>query len=149
MLLRMGIMKTFSAKPHEIDRAWFVVDLDGQKVGRAATQIATILRGKNKPIYTPHVDTGDFVVAVNADKVVLTGNKLKDKKYYSHSQYPGGLRETTAEELLEKSPEDVIIHAVKGMLPKGPLGRRMLTKFKVYAGPDHPHGAQTPKALEF
>jgi len=141
-------MKTFSAKPNEIDRAWFVVDLDGQKVGRAATQIASILRGKTKPIFTPHVDTGDYVVAVNAEKVVLTGNKLKTKMYYRHSEHPGALKETSAEEVLEKSPEDVIIHAVKGMLPKGPLGRSMLTKFKVYAGPQHPHTAQSPKPLE-
>ena len=141
-------MKTISTKPSDVQRAWHVVDLEGKTVGRAATAIATVLRGKHKPTFTPHVDTGDFVIAVNADKVVFTGNKLQDKKYYRHSGYPGGLRETTAAEQLEKHPERVIFAAVRGMLPKGPLGRRILKKFKVYAGADHPHAAQQPSAME-
>lgn len=141
-------MKTISAKPADVQRGWFVVDLEGKTVGRAATAIATVLRGKHKPTYTPHVDTGDFVVAINAEKVVFTGDKLLQKKYYRHSGYPGGLREVTAAEQLEKHPERVIFAAVRGMLPKGPLGRRMLKKFKVYAGGDHPHAAQQPSAME-
>lgn len=141
-------MKTFSAKSKEVERAWHVVDLDGQTVGRAATQIASILRGKHKPIYTPHVDTGDYVVCINADKVVFTGNKLEQKTYYRHSQYPGGLKSISAKELLEKRPEDVITFAIKGMLPKGPLGRQMIAKLKVYAGTAHPHEAQQPQPYE-
>lgn len=141
-------MKTYSAKADDVERAWFVVDLEGQTVGRAATRIATVLRGKHKAIYTPHVDTGDFVIAINADKVVFKGNKLKDKTYYRHSGYPGGLKEITAEKQLQRHPTRVIEAAVKGMLPKGPLGRRMIKKFKIYAGTEHPHEAQQPKALD-
>jgi len=141
-------MKTFSAKPHEVDRAWHIVDLEGKTVGRVATTIASVLRGKNKPIYTPHVDTGDFVIAINADKVVFTGNKLAKKTYYRHSGFPGGIREATADKQLERKPEDVINAAVRGMLPKGPLGRKMFKKFKVYAGAEHPHAAQQPQPLD-
>lgn len=141
-------MKTFSAKPHEVERDWFVVDLAGKTVGRAATQIASVLRGKHKPIYTPHVDTGDFVVVINADKVVFTGRKNTQKVYYHHSGYTGGIKSITAEKQLERAPERVIMAAVRGMLPKGPLGRQMLKKFKVYAGAEHPHAAQQPKTLE-
>lgn len=140
-------MSTEVAKQEDIKREWFVVDLDEQVLGRAATEIARILRGKHKPIYTPSVDTGDFVVVVNADKVKLTGNKLADKKYYRHSGYPGGIREINAEKLLDKKPEMLIQAAVKGMLPKNKLGRKMFTKLKVYAGSDHPHAAQQPKEL--
>ncbi len=141
-------MKTISANPNDVQRAWHVVDLEGKTVGRAATVIASVLRGKHKVTYTPHVDTGDFVIVVNAEKVVFTGNKLTNKKYYRHSGYPGGLREVTAAEQLKKHPERVIFAAVKGMLPKGPLGRRMIKKFKVYAGAEHPHAAQLPTAME-
>jgi large subunit ribosomal protein L13 len=141
-------MKTISAKAEDVQRAWYVVDLEGRTVGRVATRIATVLRGKHKAIYTPHVDTGDFVIAINAGKVTFTGKKLQNKKYYRHSGYPGGLSEITAEKQLEKHPERVIEAAVKGMLPKGPLGRRMMKKFKIYAGPDHPHVAQQPRDLE-
>lgn len=140
-------MKTVSVKTEDADRAWYVVDLDGVVVGRAAQKIAAVLRGKNKPCFTPHNDTGDFVVAINADKVKFTGNKLRDKKYYRHSGYPGGLREANAAELLEKFPERVIQSAVKGMLPKNKLGRQMFKKFKVYAGAEHPHEAQQPQPL--
>jgi large subunit ribosomal protein L13 len=141
-------MKTISAKPGSVEREWWVIDLEGQVVGRVATRIATLLRGKHKPVFTPHVDTGDFVVAINADKVVLTGSKSAQKNYYSHSGYPGGLRETTAGELLVSKPEEVIREAVRRMLPKNTLGKGLLKKFKVYAGPEHPHQAQQPKALE-
>lgn len=140
-------MSTQIAKQEDIKRDWFVVDLEEQVLGRAATEIARILRGKHKPIYTPSVDTGDFVVVVNADKVKLTGNKLADKKYYRHSGYPGGIREVNAEQLLEKKPEMLIQAAVKGMLPKNKLGRKMFSKLKVYAGSEHPHAAQQPKEL--
>jgi len=140
-------MSTQVAKQEDIKRAWFVVDLEEQVLGRAATEIARILRGKHKPIYTPSVDTGDFVVVVNADKVKLTGNKLAGKKYYRHTGYPGGIREITAEKLLIKKPEMLIQSAVKGMLPKNKLGRKMFSKLKVYAGSEHPHAAQQPKAL--
>ena len=140
-------MSTQVAKQEDIKRAWFVVDLQEQVLGRAATEIARVLRGKHKPIYTPSVDTGDFVVVINADKVKLTGNKLADKKYYRHSGYPGGIREINAEKLLDKKPEMLIQAAVKGMLPKNKLGRKMFTKLKVYAGSDHPHAAQQPKEL--
>lgn len=140
-------MSTQVAKEEDIKREWFVVDLQEQVLGRAATEIARILRGKHKPMYTPSVDTGDFVVVVNADKVKLTGNKLADKKYYRHSGYPGGIREISAEKLLDKKPEMLIQAAVKGMLPKNKLGRKMFTKLKVYAGSDHPHAAQQPKEL--
>lgn len=141
-------MSTQAAKPASVQKNWFVVDLDGKVLGRAAAQIAHVLRGKHKPIYTPHVDTGDFVVVVNADKVKLTGNKLAAKKYYRHSGFPGGLKEITAEKLLAKKPEEVIKAAVKGMLPKNKLGRQMFSKLKVYACAEHPHAAQQPKPLE-
>lgn len=141
-------MKTFSAKESEVQRDWFVVDLEGATVGRAATQIANILRGKNKPIYTPHVDCGDFVVCVNADKVEFTGNKWADKTYHRHSGYPGGLASISAGDLRDRAPEKVITYAVQGMLPKTKLGRKMIKKLKVYAGEEHPHQAQQPKALD-
>jgi len=141
-------MSTQAAKKIEVQKDWFVVDLEDQVLGRAAAKIAHVLRGKHKAIYTPHVDTGDFVIVLNADKVRLTGNKLADKKYYRHTGYPGGIREITAGKLLEKRPEDVIKKAVKGMLPKNKLGRQMFKKLKVYAGNDHPHAAQQPKSLE-
>ena len=140
-------MSTQAAKKIEVQKNWFVIDLEDQVLGRAAARIAHVLRGKHKAIYTPHVDTGDFVIVLNADKVRLTGNKLADKKYYRHTGYPGGIREITAGKLLEKRPEDVIKKAVKGMLPKNRLGRQMFKKLKVYAGSDHPHAAQQPKPL--
>lgn len=140
-------MTTIAAKASTVKKAWYVVDLEGQTLGRAAARIASVLRGKHKPIYTPHVDTGDFVVVVNAEKVKLTGNKLAQKTYYNHSGYPGGLRSITAEKLLQKRPEDVIKKAVTGMLPKNKLGRKMAKKLKVYAGGSHPHAAQSPKPL--
>jgi large subunit ribosomal protein L13 len=141
-------MKTYSAKAEDVERKWWLVDLEGKTVGRAASEIATRLRGKHKPIYTPHVDTGDFVVCINADKVVFTGNKERDKMYRKHSGYPGGLKEISAGELLERRPEDVIKYAVQGMLPKNKLASKMIKKLKVYAGADHPHEAQQPEALE-
>ena len=142
-------MKTYMAKGETVERKWYVVDADGMVLGRLASQVATILRGKHKPIYTPHVDTGDFVIIINADKVVLTGRKLDQKKYYHHSGYPGGLKETTLRELRAKKPEEIIRHAVKGMMPKGSLGRQMFKKLKVYAGPEHPHTAQNPEEWTF
>ena len=141
-------MKTFVAKEHEIEKKWRLVDARDKVLGRLASEIATILRGKNKPIFTPHMDAGDYVVLVNADKVVLTGDKLEKKIYYRHSGYVGGLKKTTAKEMLQKRPENLIRLAVKGMLPKNSLGRRQLTKLKIYAGPDHPHQAQRPEKLE-
>jgi large subunit ribosomal protein L13 len=142
-------MKTTKvAKREEVTRDWFLVDADSKVLGRMATEIANILRGKKKPIYTPSVDTGDFVIVVNAEKVALTGNKLADKIYYSHSGFPGGLKSITAGKLIEKKPEDVIRKAVKGMLPKNKLARHMLKKLKIYAGSAHPHEAQQPKALD-
>jgi large subunit ribosomal protein L13 len=141
-------VKTFSAKPYEVEREWFVVDAEGQTLGRLATRIATILRGKHKPIFTPHVDCGDFVVVVNADKISVTGQKLDQKIYYRHSGYPGGLRQVTLRRRLETFPERVIESAVRGMLPKNRLGRKMYKKLKVYAGPDHPHEAQQPKPMD-
>ena len=141
-------MKTFSAKERDVQRAWWVFDLEGKTVGRAATEIARVLRGKHKPTYTPHVDTGDYVVCINADKVVFTGKKLTDKKYYRYTGFIGGLRESTAGELLQRHPEEVIQFAVKGMLPKNPLGRAMIKKLKVYAGSDHPHHGQQPQPYE-
>ena len=138
-------MKTYSAKPGEIKREWYVVDADGQTLGRLATQIADRLRGKGKPQFTPHVDTGDFVVIVNAAKVAISGNKLHDKMAYRHSGYPGGLHSVSYAELMASNPERVIEKAVKGMLPKNKLSRQQLTKLKIYAGPDHPHQAQEPK----
>jgi large subunit ribosomal protein L13 len=136
------------AKPEDIKREWHLVDMAGKTLGRVATEIATILRGKHKPMYTPHMDTGDYVVVVNADKVHLTGNKLEQKFYHKHSEYPGGLKSISYGELLEKEPEKIIQLAVKGMLPKNKLGRKMLKKLKVYAGSKHPHTAQQPKKLE-
>ena len=141
-------MKTYSAKPGEITREWYLVDAEGKTLGRLATQIADTLRGKRKPQYTPHVDTGDFVVVVNAEKIQVTGNKLDQKRYYRHSGYPGGLRSRTLREQLERRPTEVLRVAVKGMLPKNRLARQQLTKLKIYAGPEHPHEAQNPKALE-
>jgi large subunit ribosomal protein L13 len=136
------------AKPEDIKPEWFIVDMDGKTLGRVATEIAKVLQGKHKPMYTPHMDTGDYVVVVNADKVHLTGKKLEQKMYHRHSQYPGGLKSTPYGELLEKSPEKVIELAVKRMLPKNKLGRQMFKKLKVYAGAKHPHQAQQPKELE-
>ena len=141
------MMKTFVAKEHEIEKNWHLIDASDKVLGRLATEIATILRGKKKPIFTPHMDAGDYVVVVNAEKVVLTGNKLDKKTYYRHSGYVGGLKKTTAKEMLEQKPENLIKFAVKGMLPKTSLGRRQLTKLKVYTGPDHPHQAQNPVKL--
>ncbi|MGV8082201.1 MAG: 50S ribosomal protein L13 [Coriobacteriia bacterium] len=140
-------MKTYQAKPGEIEREWLVVDATDVVLGRLASQIAQILKGKNKPQYTPHVDTGDFVIVVNAEKVRLTGNKAAVKNYYSHSGYIGGLKEVSYARMLAKHPERVIEHAVKGMLPKNTLGRAMGRKLKVYAGPDHPHAAQKPREI--
>ena len=138
-------MKTYSAKPGEITRDWYVVDADGQTLGRLATQIADRLRGKNKPQFTPHVDTGDFVVVVNCEKIVVTGNKLDQKIYYRHSGYPGGLRSRPLREQLQRRPTEVLRKAVKGMLPRNKLGAQQLTKLKIYVGPEHPHTAQEPK----
>lgn len=135
------------AKAESIERKWYVVDANGMVLGRLATQVANILRGKNKPIYTPHVDTGDFVIVINADKIVLTGHKLDKKIYYHHTGYPGGLKETKYRKLMEEKPEFVIRHAVTGMLPKGPLGRQMAKKLRVYAGETHDHAAQKPELL--
>ena len=140
-------MKTVSMKSGSFEQDWFLVDANEKILGRFASEIASILRGKRKPIFTPHVDTGDFVVVVNAEKIRLTGKKLKEKTYYRHTGYPGGIKEITAEKLLEKKPEDLIIKAVRGMLPKNRLGKQMITKLKVYAGPTHPHDAQNPKTL--
>jgi large subunit ribosomal protein L13 len=141
-------MKTYVATPTDRQRDWYVVDAEGRNLGRLATRIADTLRGKRKPEYTPHIDTGDFVVVVNAEKVAVTGNKRETKRYYRHSGYPGGLGSRTLEEMLERRPEDVIRKAVKGMLPRNRLGRAQLRKLKVYAGPEHPHHAQRPKELE-
>jgi large subunit ribosomal protein L13 len=141
-------MKTFSAKPETVKRDWFVVDAAGKTLGRLATEIASRLRGKHKPEYTPHVDTGDYIVVVNAGKVAVTGNKAQQKIYWSHSEFPGGIKGITFEKLIVKKPEDVIEIAVKGMLPKGPLGRAMLSKLKVYGGAEHPHTAQQPQELK-
>jgi large subunit ribosomal protein L13 len=140
--------RTYNAKPGEVERRWYVVDADGQTLGRLATQVADTLRGKGKPQYTPHVDTGDFVVVVNAEKVHVTGNKLDQKRYYRHSGYPGGLRSRTLREQLDRRPTEVIRKAVRGMLPKNRLARQQLNKLKVYAGPEHPHQAQAPQPLE-
>jgi large subunit ribosomal protein L13 len=140
-------MKTYSAKPGEIDREWYIVDAEGQTLGRLATQIADRLRGKGKPQYTPHIDTGDFVVVINAEKIAVTGKKLDDKKYYKHSGYPGGLRTRTLREQLGRRPTEVLRLAVKGMLPRNKLSRAQLTKLKIYAGTEHPHEAQAPKPL--
>lgn len=141
-------MKSFMASPSTITRDWYVVDATGHTLGRLASEIATILRGKNKPTYTPHIDTGDNVIVINAEKIKVTGKKLDQKVYYNHSDYVGGMKETTLREKMAKKPEDVIYLAVKGMLPKGPLGREMITKLHVYAGADHKHQAQKPEVLE-
>ena len=141
-------MKSFMASPSTIERKWYVVDATGHTLGRLASEIASVLRGKNKPTYTPHIDTGDYVIVVNADKIEVTGKKLDQKVYYNHSDYVGGMKETTLREKMAKKPEDVIYLAVKGMLPKGPLGREMITKLHVYAGADHKHQAQKPEVLE-
>ena len=140
-------MKTYSAKASEIEQRWYVVDADGQTLGRLATRIADTLRGKGKPEYTPHIDTGDFVVVVNADKIAVTGKKLDQKTYYRHSGYPGGLRSRSLRDELERRPPEVLRRAVKGMLPRNRLARRQITKLKIYAGPDHPHAAQSPEPL--
>ena len=140
-------MKTYSAKPGEITREWYIVDAEGQTLGRLATQIADTLRGKNKPQYTPHVDTGDFVVVINCEKIQVTGNKLDKKIYYRHSGYPGGLRQRTLREQLDRRPTEVIRKAVKGMLPRNKLANAQITKLKIYVGPEHPHDAQAPKPL--
>ncbi|CUB03265.1 MULTISPECIES: 50S ribosomal protein L13 [Marinomonas] len=140
-------MKTFTAKPAEVRRDWFVVDAEGKTLGRLATEIARRLRGKHKAEYTPHVDTGDYIVVINAEKVRVTGNKASDKNYYRHTGYPGGLRSMSFEKLIDHAPERVLEIAVKGMLPKGPLGRAMHKKMKVYAGAEHPHTAQQPQEL--
>lgn len=142
-------MKSFMASPSTIDRKWFVIDATGYTLGRLSSEIAKILRGKNKPIYTPFIDTGDYVIVVNAEKIEVTGKKLDQKVYYHHSDYVGGMKETTLREKLAKKPEQVIELAVKGMLPKGPLGREMYKKLYVYAGSEHPHAAQKPEVLTF
>ena len=142
-------MKTFMASPATIDRKWYVVDAEGMTLGRLASEVASILRGKNKPTFTPHMDTGDYVIVVNAEKIKVTGKKLDQKVYYHHSGYVGGLKETTLKEKLAKKPEQVFELAVKGMLPKGPLGRQMYRKLFVYAGPEHKHAAQKPEVLTF
>lgn len=141
-------MKTYYAKPGDVEREWLLVDAEGMVLGRLATQVAQILKGKTKPTYTPHVDVGDFVIVINADKVILTGNKADQKNYYSHSGYQGGLKETSFKEMLEKHPERIVEKAVKGMLPKNTLGRAMGMKLKVYAGSEHPHAAQNPRKIE-
>ena len=146
-MLELSTMKTYSAKPHEVEQNWLLVDAEGQTLGRMASGIATRLRGKHKAEYTPHVDTGDYVVVINAEKVRVTGNKTTDKMYYSHSGYPGGLKSISFEKLQERSPEKVIKLAVKGMVPRTPLGRAMFKKLKVYAGTDHPHSAQQPQTV--
>lgn len=142
-------MKTFVAKPHEVKRDWFVIDAKGKVLGRVASEVARRLRGKHKPEYTPHVDTGDYIVIINAADIVVTGKKETDKIYYRHTGYPGGLRETSFEKMQKRHPGRAIKKAVKGMLPKGPLGYAMIRKLKVYAGDEHPHSAQQPKPLEF
>lgn len=141
-------MKSFMASPATIERKWYVVDATGHTLGRLSAEIAKVLRGKNKPIFTPHIDTGDYVIVVNADKIKVTGKKMEQKIYYNHSDYPGGMRETTLKEMLAKKPESVITLAVKGMLPKGPIGSQMLKKLHVYAGPEHEQAAQKPEVLE-
>ncbi len=141
-------MKTYSAKPETVERDWYIVDAENKTLGRLSTEIARRLRGKHKPEYTPHVDTGDYIIVINAEKVHVTGNKRTDKMYHHHSGYPGGLKSISFDKLIERAPERVIETAVKGMLPKNPLGRAMYTKMKVYAGSEHPHAAQQPKTLE-
>ena len=141
-------MKTFSAKPHEVRRDWYVVDATGKTLGRLSTEIARRLRGKHKPVYTPHVDTGDYIVVVNAEKIRVTGNKLKDKMYHRYTGYIGNLKSISLEKLLEEAPERALQYAVKGMLPRNPLGRKMLSKLKVFVGPEHKHEAQQPLPLD-
>ena len=141
-------MSSFIQKPAEVERKWYVVDAEGKTLGRMASAVAAILRGKNKPTYTPHVDCGDYVIIINADKVAVTGKKRQEKIYKRHTGYPGGLRELTFEQLMEKHPEEVVRHAVKGMMPNGKLGRKMFKKLKVYAGPEHDHAAQKPEVLD-
>ncbi len=142
-------MKTFMASPATIDRKWYVVDAAGMTLGRLSSEVASVLRGKKKPIFTPHIDTGDYVIVINAEKIAVTGKKLDQKIYYKHSDYVGGMKQATLREKLDKKPEEVIEHAVKGMLPKGPLGREMFKKLFVYAGPEHKHAAQKPETLTF
>ena len=142
-------MKTYMANPSTIERKWYVVDAEGKTLGRLAAEVASVLRGKNKPTFTPHIDTGDFVIVVNAEKVKVTGKKLDQKIYYHHSDYVGGMKETTLREMMQKKPVTVNEHAVKGMLPKGPVGSQMYKKLFVYVGPEHPHQAQKPEALVF
>ena len=142
-------MNSFMANPDKIERKWYVVDAEGCTLGRLSSQIASVLRGKNKPVFTPHVDTGDYVIVVNADKVKVTGKKMEQKVYYNHSDFVGGMKETNLKEMMATKPEKVVELAVKGMLPKGPLGRQMLTKLHVYAGAEHPHAAQKPEVLKF
>lgn len=139
---------TYMAKPNEVERKWFVIDAEGKTLGRLASEAASLIRGKHKPQFTPHIDTGDFVIVINAEKIVLTGNKMADKKYYRHSMYPGGLKVTPAQEMIQKKPERVIELAVHGMLPKNRLGNKMKLKLKVYAGAEHPHQAQNPEVYE-
>ncbi len=143
------MMKTYMPNQSQVERKWYVVDAEGQTLGRLSSEIANVLRGKKKPIYTPHADCGDYVIVVNAEKIKVTGKKLDQKIYYHHSEYVGGMKETNLKTMLEKHPERVIEHAVKGMLPKGPLGRAMYKKLFVYAGPDHEHQAQKPESLTF
>ncbi|MBR2736928.1 MAG: 50S ribosomal protein L13 [Firmicutes bacterium] len=140
---------TYMAKPQDIERKWYVIDAEGKTLGRLASEAASILRGKNKPVFTPHIDTGDYVIIINAEKVQVTGKKRKEKIYKRHTGYPGGLREITFEKLQAKAPEEIIRHAVKGMMPNGKLGRQMFKKLKVYAGPEHRHAAQKPEIWEF
>ena len=142
-------MNSFMANPAKVERKWYVVDATGYTLGRLASEVAKVLRGKNKPVFTPHIDTGDYVVIVNAEKIKVTGKKLEQKIYYHHSEYVGGMKETTLKEMLAKKPEKVLELAIKGMLPKGPLGRQMYIKLHVYAGPEHPHAAQKPEVLTF
>lgn len=141
-------MKTVSAKPHEVSHDWYVVDASDKTLGRLASQLAHRLRGKHKPSFTPHVDTGDYLVVINVDKIRVTGKKNQDKKYYRHSEYPGGLKETNFAKLIDNKPEEILYRAVKGMLPKGPLGYAMIKKMKLYAGEEHPHAAQQPAPLD-
>lgn len=142
-------MNSFMANPAKVERKWYVVDATGYTLGRLASEVAKVLRGKNKPVFTPHIDTGDYVIIVNAEKVKVTGKKLAQKIYYHHSEYVGGMKETPLKEMLARKPEKVLMLAVKGMLPKGPLGREMFKKLHVYAGPEHPHTAQKPEELTF
>ena len=142
-------MSSFIQKPAEVERKWYVVDAEGKTLGRMASEVAAILRGKNKPTFTPHVDCGDYIIVINAEKVAVTGKKRQENIYKRHTGYPGGLRELTFEQLLEKHPEEVVKHAIKGMMPTGKLGRQMYKKLKVYAGPEHKHEAQKPEVLDF